>query len=124
MTAEQWTWSQTGERFRSTRTAQDNVRFGDATEENPVCRRIPDVKKPCRLRQGFYHHLGKGYQVQVMRPSDDELQVFDVSECVATAVQVAGGPATAVAVTVTFCEGRKPWAEPLPVKYWPELSAA
>ena len=82
------------------------------------------MKKPCRLRQGFYHHLGKGYQVQVMRPSDDELQVFDVSECVATAVQVAGGPATAVAVTVTFCEGRKPWAAPLPVKYWPELSAA
>src|SRR5512141_346299 len=102
MTTEQWTWSQTGERFRSTRTAQDNVRFGDATEENPGCGRIPDVKKPCRLRQGFFHHLGKGYQVQVMRPLADELHVLVVSECVATAVQLAGGPATAVAVTVTF----------------------
>ena len=27
-------------------------------------------------------------------------------------------------MTVTFCEGEKPWAEPLPEKYTPELSAA
>ena len=51
-----------------------------------------------------------------MRPFADELQVFDVSVCVAVAVHVAGGPATAVAVTVTFCEGVKPCAEPLPEK--------
>ena len=63
-------------------------------------------------------------QVQVIRPFADELQVFVVSVCVAFAVQVAGGPATAVAVTVTFCEGEKPWADPLPEKYTPELSAA
>jgi hypothetical protein len=59
-----------------------------------------------------------------MRPFADELQVFAVSECEAAAVHEAGGPATAVAVTVTFCEGEKPWADPLPEKYTPELSAA
>jgi hypothetical protein len=59
-----------------------------------------------------------------MRPFADELQVFVVSECVAEADHEAGGPGTAVAVTVTFCEARKPWANPLPEKYRPELSAA
>ena len=44
------------------------------------------------------------YQVQVMSPSTDVLQTLVVSECVAVAVHVAGGPITAVAVTVTFCE--------------------
>ena len=62
--------------------------------------------------------------MQVMRPFADEEQVFVVSEWVAVAVQVAGGPTTAVAVTVTFCEGEKPCADPLPEKYTPELSAA
>ena len=59
-----------------------------------------------------------------MRPFADEEQVFEVSVWEAAAVHVAGGPATAVAVTVTFCEGEKPCAEPLPEKYVPELSAA
>ena len=59
-----------------------------------------------------------------MSPFAEELQVFVVSECDATAVHEAGGPATAVAVTVTFCEGVKPCVEPLPEKYTPELSAA
>jgi len=63
-------------------------------------------------------------QVQVMRPFAEDEQVFEVSVCEAAAVHVAGGPATAVAVTVTFCEGEKPWADPLPEKYVPELSAA
>jgi hypothetical protein len=63
-------------------------------------------------------------QVQVMRPFADDEQVLEVSECVAAAVQLAGGPVTAVAVTVTFCEGEKPCADPLPEKYTPELSAA
>src|SRR5688500_3659354 len=63
-------------------------------------------------------------QVQVIRPLADEAQVFAVRVCEADAVHVAGGPATAVAVTVTFCEGEKPCAEPLPEKYVPELSAA
>ena len=62
--------------------------------------------------------------MQVISPFAEELQVFAVSECVAEAVHEAGGPATAVAVTVTFCEGEKPCAEPLPEKYTPELSAA
>ena len=56
------------------------------------------------------------YQVQVIKPLADELQVFDVSECDALAVHEAGGPVTAVAVTVTFCEGEKPCAVPLPEK--------
>ena len=56
------------------------------------------------------------YQVQVINPLADELHVFDVSECDALAVHEAGGPVTAVAVTVTFCEGEKPCAEPLPEK--------
>jgi hypothetical protein len=63
-------------------------------------------------------------QVQVIRPFADELQVLVVSVCEAAAVHEAGGPATAVAVTVTFCEGEKPCAVPLPEKYTPELSAA
>jgi hypothetical protein len=59
-----------------------------------------------------------------MRPFAEDAQVFEVSVCEAVAVHVAGGPATAVAVTVTFCEGEKPWAEPLPEKYAPDESAA
>ena len=47
-------------------------------------------------------------QVQVIKPFADDEQVFEVSECVADAVHVAGGPVTAVAVTVTFAEGEKP----------------
>ncbi len=48
------------------------------------------------------------YQVQVIWPPADEPQVFVVSECDAAADQVAGGPVSAVAVTVTLPEGRKP----------------
>jgi hypothetical protein len=48
------------------------------------------------------------YQVQVIWPPAEDAQVLVVSECDAAADQVAGGPVTAVAVTVTFCEGRKP----------------
>jgi hypothetical protein len=62
--------------------------------------------------------------VQVIKPAADEEQVFVVSVCDAFAVHVAGGPVTAVAVTVTFAEGEKPWADPFPEKYTPELSAA
>ena len=65
-----------------------------------------------------------GNQVQLIKPLIEELQVFVVSVCVATAVQPAGGPATAVAVTVTFCDGVKPCAVPAPEKYAPALSAA
>ena len=63
-------------------------------------------------------------QVQVIRPFTEEMHVFEVSEWVAEADQAAGGPTTAVAVTVTFCEAENPWADPLPEKYTPELSAA
>jgi hypothetical protein len=62
--------------------------------------------------------------VQLIKPLIEELQVFVVSVCVATAVQPAGGPATAVAVTDTFCDGVKPCADPLPEKYEPAESAA
>ena len=51
---------------------------------------------------------GDQNQVQVIRPEAEDEQVLEVSECAAVAVQLAGGPVTAVAVTVTFCEGRKP----------------
>jgi hypothetical protein len=51
-----------------------------------------------------------------MRPLADEAHVFEVSVWLAAAVHEAGGPATAVAVTVTFCEGEKPWPDPLPEK--------
>jgi hypothetical protein len=82
------------------------------------------MKKPCRKPAGLSPPPGERYQVQVMRPFADDEQVLAVSECVAAAVQLAGGPVTAVAVTVTFCEGEKPCADPLPEKYTPELSAA
>src|ERR1700694_541689 len=49
---------------------------------------------------------------------------FADSACVAFAVHAGGGPATAVAVTVTSFEGPKPCAAPLPEKYAPLLSAA
>ena len=68
--------------------------------------------------------LHRHYQVQLIKPFAEELHVFVVSVCVATAVQPAGGPAIAVNVTVTFCDGVKPCAEPLPEKYAPALSAA
>ena len=64
----------------------------------------------------FLTACGSNHHVQVIRPFADEAQVFGVSVWVAAAVQPAGGPATAVAVTVTFCEGVKPWPEPLPEK--------
>ena len=54
------------------------------------------------------HPVRRSNQVQVIRPEADDAQVFAVSECAAVAVQLDGGPETAVAVTVTFCEGRKP----------------
>ena len=63
-------------------------------------------------------------QVQVIKPFAEELQVFAVNVWVASAVQPAGGPATAVNVTDTFCDGVKPCAVPLPEKYAPALSAA
>ena len=47
-------------------------------------------------------------QVQTIWPPADDVQVLVVRLCEAAAVQLAGGPATAVAVTVTFCETRKP----------------
>ena len=79
---------------------------------------------PPLSKAGAFSISGTADQVQVIRPFAEELQVFEVSVCDAAAVHVAGGPATAVAVTVTFCEGEKPWAEPFPEKYVPELSAA
>jgi len=62
--------------------------------------------------------------VQTIKPFAEEEHVFAVNVCVAAAVQPAGGPTIAVAVTVTFCEGVKPCAAPLPEKYTPALSAA
>ena len=60
-----------------------------------------------------------------MRPFADDAHVLVVSECDADAVQLAGGPATGVAVTVTFCDGWKPAAVICAVvPYAPELSAA
>jgi hypothetical protein len=46
-------------------------------------------------------------QVQTITPVE-LLQVLAESEWVAVALQACGGPATIVAVTVTFCEGVKP----------------
>ena len=68
--------------------------------------------------------LVSDHQVQLIRPLAEELQVFVVSVWVATADQPAGGPTIAVAAIVTFCDGVKPCAEPLPEKYAPALSAA
>ena len=62
-------------------------------------------------------------QVQIIAP-EELSQVFADCECEAVAVQVCGGPATTAAVTVTFCDGVKPCALPLPVKYAPLLSEA
>ena len=73
---------------------------------------------------GVFSVFSVADQVQVMRPAAEEAQVFAVSVWLAAACHEAGGPATAVAVTVTFCEGEKPCADPFPEKYVPELSAA
>ncbi|SRR6266404_1919982 len=62
-------------------------------------------------------------QLQTIAP-EELSQVFADCVCEAVALQVCGGPATTVAVTVTFCEGVKPCALPLPEKYAPLLSAA
>src|SRR6202521_3829855 len=53
-----------------------------------------------------------------------ESHFFAERACTAVAVYEGGGPVPAVAVTVTRVEGVKPWAEPLPEKYAPLLSAA
>ena len=79
---------------------------------------------PLKDRPGIKRGTGNPYsglpvphvdQVQVIRPVDDEAQVFVVSECVAPAVQLAGGPAVDVAVTVTFCEATKPFTAVVPL---------
>jgi hypothetical protein len=49
------------------------------------------------------------HQVQVITPLVIA-QVFADCECVAVALHDGGGPATAVTMTVTFCEGEKPWS--------------
>jgi hypothetical protein len=81
------------------------------------------AKRPSQSRGPFFL-LNAHNQVQVIRPFAEELQVFAVSVWVAVATQLAGGPATAVNVTDTFCDGVKPCAVPLPEKYAPALSAA
>jgi hypothetical protein len=75
---------------------------------------LPVVREP-RKRTGIAPRplpgppqLSAVHQVQVIWPPADDEQVLVVSECFAAADQVAGGPATAVAVTVTFADGRKP----------------
>ena len=86
------------------------------------CRRM---KRPADIQSaGPSFPLKTADQVQVIRPLTEEAHVLVVSVCDAVADHPAGGPATAVAVTVTFCDGVKPWAEPLPEKYVPALSAA
>ena len=80
------------------------------------------AKRPSLSRGPFL--LRTRNQVQLIKPFAEELQVFAVSVWVASAVQLAGGPATAVNVTDTFCDGVKPCAVPLPEKYAPALSAA
>src|SRR5689334_6245834 len=66
-------------------------------------------------------------QVQVITPLV-LLHVFADCECVAVPLHDAGGPATAVATIVTFCEGVKPCSGAaevaVPEKYAPWLSAA
>ena len=56
------------------------------------------------------------------------VQVLADSEWVAVALQLCGGPETATAVTVTFCDGTNPWTGDefvaTPPKYLPLLSAA
>ena len=64
-------------------------------------------KKPGRFSRVFCPTLQSGYQVQVITPLV-LLHVFADCECVAVPLHVAGGPATAVATIVTFCEGVKP----------------
>ena len=48
------------------------------------------------------------HQVQLIRPFAEELQVFVVNAWLATAVHPAGGPAIAVAVTVTRADAVNP----------------
>src|SRR4051812_16419796 len=65
-------------------------------------------------------------QVQVMTSGavTPKSHVFADRLWIAVAVHAGGGPATDVAVTVTFAEAAKPWAAPSPEKYEPWLSAA
>src|ERR1700694_4193820 len=68
----------------------------------------------------------RAYYTQVITPAvvTPESHFFAERACEARAVQAGGGRTTAVAVTVTSFDGLKPWAEPLPEKYAPLLSAA
>src|SRR5882762_6876601 len=60
-----------------------------------------------QLRSDDLHRRLKIHQVQTMTPVA-LVQVLADCECTALALQVCGGPATIVAVMVTFCEGVKP----------------
>ena len=63
-----------------------------------------------------------------MSPAAEMPQVLLVRVWLAEADQAAGGPVTAAAVTVTFCDALNPCTAVAPVavplKYSPELSAA
>jgi hypothetical protein len=71
-------------------------------------RYVGAAKADRRLCVRFRGPPQSSYQVQVIWPPADDEQVLVVSECDAAACHEAGGPATAVAVTVTLADGRKP----------------
>lgn len=72
-------------------------------------------KKKERLSALFSSSSEPLRHVQVITPELDMLHVFEVSACVAAADQPLG-LVVAVAVTLTFCDGTNPTAEPSPEK--------
>ena len=106
-------------------TTQHNSRRRTATEPfRPQFSGKMQKNPPDPGPGGFSRCKTSAHQVQVIKPLTEDEQVLVVSVCDATADHPAGGPETAVAVIVTFCDGVKPCAVPFPEKYVPALSAA
>src|SRR3954469_18104897 len=74
---------------------------------------FPWSARPAKI---FAHAQGQVMSRDVGLPLVPIEQDFGVRVCAATACQVGGVPAAAVAVTVTFVEGVKPCAVPSPEK--------
>src|SRR6202158_1937305 len=107
-------WRQAGDRISS---------MSDQEPSSPLCSRGRKRKTERRKTLRFPKTRLDPNQVQTIAPLELSQTLADC-ECDAVAVQVGGVVAAAVAATVTFCDGVKPCADPLPEKYPPLLSAA
>lgn len=74
--------------------------------------RVPALQQKKHTNSANFCVLGR--YVHVMSPAAEIPHVLLVRTCAADADHDAGGPVTANAVTVTFCDAVNPWTEVAP----------